>query len=67
MRQQMDKLGELMRQQQQLMDETMRADRERQSQSGEGRDRQQQDGDRHSGDLRFRLISYPGRRSQVRR
>ena len=42
MRQQMDKLGELMQQQQQLMDETMRADRERQSQSGEGRDRQQQ-------------------------
>jgi uncharacterized protein (TIGR02302 family) len=42
MRQQMDKLGELMQQQQKLMDETMRADRERQSQSGEGRDRQQQ-------------------------
>jgi len=42
MRQQMDKLGELMRKQQQLMDETMRADRERQSQSGDGRDRQQQ-------------------------
>ena len=42
MRKQMDKLGELMRKQQQLMDETMRADRERQSQSGEGRDRQQQ-------------------------
>ncbi|MCY0148696.1 TIGR02302 family protein [Hoeflea sp. G2-23] len=44
MRQQMDKLGELMRQQQQLMDQTMRADRERQDQSGEGRDRQEQDG-----------------------
>lgn len=42
MRQQMDKLGELMRKQQQLMDETMRADRDRQSQPGEGRDRQQQ-------------------------
>ena len=42
MRQQMDKLGELMRRQQQLMDETMRADRERQSQPGQGRDRQQQ-------------------------
>jgi len=44
MRQQMDKLGELMRQQQQLMDQTMRADRDRQDQSGEGRDRQEQDG-----------------------
>ncbi|MEQ8308977.1 MAG: TIGR02302 family protein [Hoeflea sp.] len=42
MRQQMDKLGELMQQQQQLMDETMRAQREQQSQSGEGRDRQEQ-------------------------
>jgi len=42
MREQMDKLGELMRQQQQLMDETMRADRNQQGQPGEGRDRQQQ-------------------------
>lgn len=42
MRQQMDKLGELMRRQQQLMDETMRADRDRQNQPGQGRDRQQQ-------------------------
>lgn len=50
MRQQMDKLGELMRRQQQLMDETMRADRERQSQPGEGRDRQQQQGQQQPGD-----------------
>ncbi|AKI03237.1 TIGR02302 family protein [Hoeflea sp. IMCC20628] len=50
MRQQMDKLGELMRKQQQLMDETMRADRDRQSQPGEGRDRQQQQGQQQPGD-----------------
>ena len=50
MRQQMDKLGEMMRRQQQLMDETMRAERQqRGGQDGEQQQGQQQPGQQQPG------------------
>src|SRR3954451_6452307 len=49
MRQQMDKLGEIMRRQQEMMNDTYRMDQMQRGQGQRGQDQQQQDGDEQLG------------------